>query len=880
MKCIKCLIFIPLLLAFPVLLMATHNRAGEITYRHLGGYNYEFTITTYTYRFSNANRNELSVEWGDNSSSVIPLTSDGHVIIPGTDYYHNTYIGTHNFPGPGTYEILMEDPNRNLGVNNIPNSVNVIFSIKTTLLVGSSIGSNNTPVLLNPPINKAAKGHVFIHNPAAYDPDGDSLSFAITVCTGADGEPIDGYILPSATDTLLIDEVTGDLIWNTPAEVGVYNIAIFVEEWRNSRRIGRIARDMQIDVYETDNQPPVTDPVPDLCVLAGDTVNLSFHFTDADGDQMRQEMFGGPFVFISDSAIYNIESVSYGELVSSFYWETNCVHARKQPYEVVIRTEDITGDINLSDITSFFITVLHKAPENLVTLSGLDTIALQWSASNCGNPAGYKIYRRLGSQSYVRDSCETGVPGRTGYELIAVVDGGNNTSFTDDNDGQGLVPGFDYCYRITAFYNDGAESISSEEVCTTLVPGTPPILKVSVLTDDAFNGEIEVAWAVPQDLDTLGDGIFQYRVYRMDPGSSFFNEVGLVPASPSNSLADTTFLDNGINTILFPYTYTVILFYQEDGDWRQYPGNENASSQYIEIDAADNQLTLNMRKRSPWLNTTYEVFRERSEGVFDNIGTVIGQSEYTDTALVNNREYTYYTVGGGIRPVYGLEYSTLNKSHLASGIPVDTIPPCPPIISKIDSECDSVGNETFEAYNVINWRPSDTCFQQDIIYYVIYSRDSLYGEFIALDTVAPEVDTYIHYPEVSIEQCYAVAAVDSSLNQSVLLPYCVFNTCGLYTLPNVFTPNNDGINDIYLSWNLNNYIRRINMTIYNRYGKPVYNTEDPAVNWDGSYNGRIVSSGVYYYICDVYEPRITGTVVVTLTGFIHVYSGETNEIAR
>lgn len=101
--------------------------------------------------------------------------------------------------------------------------------------------------------------------------------------------------------------------------------------------------------------------------------------------------------------------------------------------------------------------------------------------------------------------------------MIAVVDGGNNTSFTDDNDGQGLVPGFDYCYRITAFYNDGAESISSEEVCTTLVPGTPPILKVSVLTDDAFNGEIEVAWAVPQDLDTLGDGIFQYRVYRMDP---------------------------------------------------------------------------------------------------------------------------------------------------------------------------------------------------------------------------------------------------------------------------------------------------------------------------------------------------------------------------
>ena len=262
---------------------ATHNRAGEITYRHLGGYTYEFTIITYTYVYSEANRRELTVQWGDGTSSVVSkVPYDPFIRIPNTDYYFNTYIATHTYPGAGIYEILMEDPNRNAGVNNIPNSVNTIFSIKTTMMVGSNIGSNNTPVLLNPPIDKAARGHIFIHNPGAFDPDGDSLSYEITICTGAGGEPIEGYLLPPASDTLFIDPVVGDLEWITPTEVGVYNIAILVDEWRKGKRVSRIDRDMQIDVYETDNNPPINSDIPDYCVFAGDTVDIFIEATDAD----------------------------------------------------------------------------------------------------------------------------------------------------------------------------------------------------------------------------------------------------------------------------------------------------------------------------------------------------------------------------------------------------------------------------------------------------------------------------------------------------------------------------------------------------------------------------------------------------------------------
>ena len=143
-------------------LFATHNRAGEITYRHISGYTFEITIVTYTYSQSLADRESLEVDWGDETTSIAPRIE----IVNLPDYYQrNKYVAEHTYPGPGTYEIIVEDPNRNFGVGNIPNSVNVVFAIKTVLQINNAIGINNTPILLNPPIDKAALNQIFIHNP-------------------------------------------------------------------------------------------------------------------------------------------------------------------------------------------------------------------------------------------------------------------------------------------------------------------------------------------------------------------------------------------------------------------------------------------------------------------------------------------------------------------------------------------------------------------------------------------------------------------------------------------------------------------------------------------------------------------------------------------
>jgi gliding motility-associated-like protein len=105
---------------------------------------------------------------------------------------------------------------------------------------------------------------------------------------------------------------------------------------------------------------------------------------------------------------------------------------------------------------------------------------------------------------------------------------------------------------------------------------------------------------------------------------------------------------------------------------------------------------------------------------------------------------------------------------------------------------------------------------------------------------------------------------------------CV-DSCNFYEIPNVFTPNGDNINDKLIA-KTSGLVERIDFRLFNRNGVVIFKTEDPRINWDGTYNGRIVSPGVYFYQCDVYENRISGLETFHLTGFVHVITEKEGEI--
>jgi gliding motility-associated-like protein len=71
-----------------------------------------------------------------------------------------------------------------------------------------------------------------------------------------------------------------------------------------------------------------------------------------------------------------------------------------------------------------------------------------------------------------------------------------------------------------------------------------------------------------------------------------------------------------------------------------------------------------------------------------------------------------------------------------------------------------------------------------------------------------------------------------------------------FTIPNTFTPNGDGINDTWQMDALGAYDNAITQ-VFNRYGTIVYNTKGYTKAWDGTYNGKRLPPGTYYYKIDL-----------------------------
>ncbi|MDD2387532.1 MAG: gliding motility-associated C-terminal domain-containing protein [Bacteroidales bacterium] len=848
------------LILFLIIIMmdvfATHNRAGEITYRQISDLTFEITIITYTATGPGwtADRPELEIQWGDNTTSILPRVEK--INLP-HDFRRNKYIGTHTYPGPGVYVIVVEDPNRNLGVNNIPNSVNTIFSISTTMLINPTLGINNTPILTQPPVDKAAVGQIFTHNPGAYDPDGDSLSYKLTICRAENGNPIEGYTFPAASNSLTVNEITGDLVWDAPVYPGVYNIAMLIEEWRKEIKIGQIIRDMQIEVFNTNNKPPIINAT-DICIEADSLLTFTITATDPNNDSIRLSAHGAPFEIPGSAASLNQIVSEPGYAKAEFTWQTECDYVRKQAYNLNIKAEDNNSTVSLVDIKSIGISIVGPKVENPIISATTNEISLVWDANYCTNVIGYNIYRRITPSGFEPDFCEVGVPADLGYTKIAFVEGYFNTSYNDNSASQGN----EYCYLITAVFPDKAEGYASDEICAVLIRGIPTITNVSVNTTDDTNGEIYIAWSKPTEID-IGEapGPYQYVLYRSE---GYFGE-NLIEIATINNIDDTSFVDTNIDTRNLPWSYKVEFYNNQPGNKFLIGTPHIASSVYIDFKQMENALKLNFNKNTPWVNSEYTIYRYSDALVaFDSIGTTNANS-YIDKGLINGTEYCYLVRSSGAYSVEGIINPIINFSQENCEEAIDTTPPCPPDMS-VTSTCDSV-------YFEIAWNYNDTCYN-DVKEYRLYYSPYIEGDHKLIHTINANSNSYIFYPELGMAGCFYMTAVDSFNNESSMSVRTCLDDCTYYELPNVFTPNNDGMHDLFQPFFPYYFVEKINIQIFNRWGQLMFETEDPDINWDGRNfkNGRIVSDGVYYYICDVYEQRLTGIEVRHLNGFVHVFN--------
>jgi gliding motility-associated-like protein len=269
--------------------VATHIVGGELNYRYLGNNIYEVSLTVYRdcYNGQAPFDNPASIGAFDQNGMLISdnlvyindqqqfpniintpcLTAPTNVCYEVAHYVYTTVLP----PIPGGYLLAYQRCCRNSSIVNLAN-VQSTGATYTAMIPDTSLTTiNSNPVFNNWPPTFICKDAPFTFDHSAYDDDGDSLVYEITMpLEGADpGNPRPQppnnppyapvtYLPPYSISNvfggvpLQINSTTG-LLTATPMQIGQFVYGVKVLEYRNGVYIGYTMRDFQVNVVPCPN---------------------------------------------------------------------------------------------------------------------------------------------------------------------------------------------------------------------------------------------------------------------------------------------------------------------------------------------------------------------------------------------------------------------------------------------------------------------------------------------------------------------------------------------------------------------------------------------------------------------------------------------------
>jgi gliding motility-associated-like protein len=350
---------------------------------------------------------------------------------------------------------------------------------------------------------------------------------------------------------------------------------------------------------------------------------------------------------------------------------------------------------------------------------------------------------------------------------------------------------------------------------------------------------------------------------------------------------DTMYSDNSINTVDLGYTYYVSL---KDANKIDLINSSRASSVELSTTPLTGEIKLNWNANVPWSNNTqgfpmHYIFRDHMTAdpkeiiLIDSVNVNQEGFKYSDTGQSNGEDlnensiYCYYITTQGSYGNPKIQEPLLNNSQIICGQIEDNSPPCTPILSIEVTDCNQFISSnigcSFDNYqNRLSWAFPDTneCIMEDFDTYNIYFSVNGRDPFQLIASL--DAQEYTHSNLDSFAGCYYITAVDKNGNVSEQSSTLCNDNCPNYVLPNVFTPNDDGHNDVFNALNSSDnpdldpeqcplFVKEVLFMVYNRYGREifVYNSggeNDILIGWDGTTtNNKELSSGVYYYSAEV-----------------------------
>jgi gliding motility-associated-like protein len=274
----------------------------------------------------------------------------------------------------------------------------------------------------------------------------------------------------------------------------------------------------------------------------------------------------------------------------------------------------------------------------------------------------------------------------------------------------------------------------------------------------------------------------------------------------------------------------------------------------LAVNGCDSVLTTDLTFTSPVLGNRNVSICDRDSffvgGTYQTVAglyydTLVASSGCDSVLVTNLAVVNQYNSSFAHTVCYGQRFLFNGSYYSSSGTYSNTL------ISS--GGCDSVVTFTL---NVL----------QDIGIYAAPDKATLLtGESITVhiyNTSVAEIVSYIWSPNIGItctdtlcssvvleplsDTRYTIIAMDSNgCRDTVIVPILVSGP--VIFIPNVFTPNNDGSNDVFEIYGNKDALRFIEVKIFNRWGEKVFESNDLNFKWNGTYKGESLNPSVFVY---------------------------------
>lgn len=140
--------------------------------------------------------------------------------------------------------------------------------------------------------------------------------------------------------------------------------------------------------------------------------------------------------------------------------------------------------------------------------------------------------------------------------------------------------------------------------------------------------------------------------------------------------------------------------------------------------------------------------------------------------------------------------------------------------------------------------PSDMDESADVSYEWRFVKDGNTNAYIT----RYEEETVYEFRESGTTMVSLYVSYDNSDEPELVSTINVTISESALEMPNAFSPNGDGINDVYRAKSGHKSIVEFKAYIFNRWGQKLYEWSDIDDGWDGTYNGKQVAAGVYFVL--------------------------------